>query len=228
MIFYRVSSSNLCIIFYYLLGKSPKLDLIFVVGANDKTVFKNEIDFIVKSFDNYKISDDDMLPGVVTYGAKSIVNIGDVNNKKSAIERFSKLRFQDSGADLEIALRKVQNEMIIYARENVPKSVVIFVDNKDQINDELTKRIKALEDKKFNVLLVGIGPALKENDIKGIVTDPDNVKYISQPTDLKDKVDSITSSLVKGIHSCLSVYFFIFLFFVSCYCYCCLLLLSVF
>lgn len=185
-------------------GKKAKLDVVFILGAtgqNAEQTFKTQKEFVIKLFDEYKISSEDMLPGLVTYSARNVINIGDVSNKKDAVDVFRKLRFIDSGTNAVIALQRSASDVLTTekgARKNVPKFVLLFVDDEDQINDSLRNHIKDFEDRNIKVVIVAIGPDITADKATKLSSDNVDVIYVSRPTMLIDQVAKVGKLLSEG------------------------------
>lgn len=191
------------------LGSTEKLDVVFIPGSTKKGIdssFNKQKDFILKFLEQQKISREDVLPGVVTYRAESVINIGDItdmeNAKTNILSIKNPLNIDVSPSDdLLIALRKVQNNVFKTsngARHDATKSVIIFMDNKDQINDEVKKEIKLIEDSDVKVLIIAIGPKIAVDDIKDITTNPNAVSKVKTPKELPDIINFIGHGIKTG------------------------------
>lgn len=177
----------------------------FVVGANGQNaenMFKQEQLFISKLLNTYKISDQEMLPGVVTYGAKTIIKLGEVSDKTTALNRFANLRYSDLGKGLDVALKKVQSETLLTthgARKGVPKSVLIFINDKSEINSDILDKLDMMTKNKIDVSFVAIGPNLSENDLRTVISDPVKIVFVPNSGDLEKELVDVIDAVKEGI-----------------------------
>lgn len=177
--------------------------MVFVVGATGpdaREKYYEQQEFMLKLFDTYVIGQKGMLPGLVTYGANTKLYINEVKDNVEAKYLFGNVLFGNVGKGVVTALQAVRNEILLVssgARKGIAKTIVIFLDNKEQINDNTRKNIQLLEENN-KVVIVGIGPNLSESDTKQLASDSTSVIYIQNIDELATKVPEVTKASIKG------------------------------
>lgn len=169
-------------------------------GQHAEQKFSMEKRFIKKLLSRYVISPQAVLPGYVTYDAKSVFKIGQLTDSNSFLQAIASLRLSSSGTDLSKALKFVDEEFFIAARGAIPNHVLFFIDDRKQINRNMLEYIKSLEAKGVTVTAVGIGPDISQEELWTLVRDAKNAIYIENVDDSIDrKIISVIDSFTQGL-----------------------------
>ena len=168
----------------FSIGTPERLNLALVLGStgqHSEQKFEMEKRFIKQLLSRYDISPQAVLPGVVTYDVRSIFKIGQLTNKNGFLQAIESLRLSSSGSDLSKALKYINEKFFVSisaGRKNVPNHVLVFIDNRNQINREMREYIRSLEGKDITVTVIGVGPDISKEELWQLVLDTKNAIYI--------------------------------------------------
>ena len=162
-----------------LLAPRTRLDLGFIIGASGpqaEQIFAEQQQFIGDMLKSYTISNDATLAGIILNGITSSlpVKIGSAVTMDSFTRLLSGLenprQFSGIGANgnLNDALQLARTSLFSVengARRTVPKSLVVFRDNNQQLPDDsigaLGTEARALQDAGVKIIVIGIGASAK-------------------------------------------------------------------
>ena len=184
--------------FVFLSASPEQLDLVAVMGSSNKNpeILSAQKKFIVDLFNSYKISPEAMLPGILTYSLETIVGFGDVTDNKYASQYVTGMNDADFGNNLQLALD--YDAVFDSSRENVRRSLLVFVDNKDDVTDQFKNKIRELANENIKVVLIGIGNKVGKVNLERITKEPDAVIFVKIPADLPNQKNIVRKILDGG------------------------------
>ena len=163
---------------------------------NNPKILSAQKKFIVDLFKSYKISTEAMLPGILTYSLDTIVSFGDVTDNKYASKYVTRMNDADFGDNLQLALD--YDAVFDRSRGNVRRSLLVFVDNKNDVTDQFKNKISELENRKIKVVLIGIGKKIGKANLERITKEPDAVIFVKTPADLLNQKNVVRKILDGG------------------------------
>ena len=138
-----------------------------------------------------------MLPGILTYSLETIVGFGDITDNKYASQYVTGMNDADFGNNLQLALD--YDAIFDSSRENVRRSLLLFVDNKDDVTtDQFKNKISELENRNIKVVLIGIGEKIGKVNLERITKQPNAVIFVKIPADLPNQKNIVRNILDRG------------------------------
>lgn len=169
-----------------ILAPRFKLDLGFIIGASgpqSEQIFAGQQQFIRDMLGSYTIANDATLAGIILNGISSSlpVKIGAAVTMDSFIRLLSGLvnprQFSGIGSNgnLNDALQLARTSLFSVesgARRAVPKSLVIFIDDNQQLPQNsigaLGTEARALQDAGVKIIVIGIGASASPVTLQNI------------------------------------------------------------
>ena len=139
------------------------LDIGFVLGAfgqNAEEDFKTQKSITKAMIDKFKISPSDTRAGFILFGqdARLVARLNLYKNERSLKALVDSLQNPGDGSRLDKALDMARSEVLFSpfgARNGVPKSLVVFVSHKSNVNPLIAAQ--KLKDLGVKIITVGVG-----------------------------------------------------------------------
>ena len=190
--------------FFSLSAKPEAIDLVIALGAsgqNASEIFTKQKDFISEIVEQFKLSQDAMLPGLITYGkdAQVPLKLGTVVDKQSFNYYLADVDNPSDGTNLKRVLDEANKMLMEKGRTNIPKVVLLLVDKKSTSSlPELLTAKKGLENMGVKIVVVGFGNEVDRKELVILASSKDGVFLPKGVKGMEDEVAQVASALKPG------------------------------
>ncbi|OWF48418.1 collagen alpha-1(XII) chain-like [Mizuhopecten yessoensis] len=158
-------------------------DVVFVLDTSSSIWtkdFTKQLEFVDSVVSQFNVSPNDTRVAVMTFARNHYV-IFKLNRYKNVIDvkaAIKRIRHrQGSMTNTGPAIRFMSSRMFTRGnggRENMPHIAIVITDGKSQRSTETLKAAMAAQEKDIEIYAIGVGPNVKESELRGIASDPDD------------------------------------------------------
>lgn len=160
-------------------------DVIFILDTSSsiwKPDFQKQLAFVDGVVSQFNVGPDNVRVGIMTYARYYYIKFKlnrykNANDVRSAIKKIR--HRQGSMTNTGSAIRFMSSRMFQKSyggREGFPHIAIVITDGKSQRSHETVKAAKVAHDKGIEIYAIGVGPNVKESELREIASDPDD-KY---------------------------------------------------
>ena len=173
-----------------------------MLGSDVTKIFNGQKYFVIDLLNRYNIGSNNVLPGIVSYGTPPNIGlrIGNVLTKELAIE-YTKNMLNPGGGNLYDALLVVRDQLLNSqngARDSIPKSVLVFLDNQPSQESDLKKIFQEFHDNNIKVIVVALGSNIDGDKVKDLLPDSDAWFFPEDLDELTRKIKPIMDATLPG------------------------------
>lgn len=170
-------------------------------GTDDDKLYKKEIEFIKGMLKNYKLDPKQTLISSIVYGNDAKVEFSFSTGQSRQIIKslLTKMNNPGKGRNLKAALDKVLTSVYTTtngARENVSKSLVLFV-HKDADTSDISGNIDKIKKEEIDLIIVAINRDGKP--FTTFVDDPKKLIVLENVDDLTKSIDDVSKATLPGM-----------------------------
>lgn len=176
-----------------------------ISGDEPAKMLEAEKEFVKKLLLSFKISGGETLVGFMKYGRESkIVNkLGEIRSKTQVDRAVDEITLGVPGTNILSLFKRSRTQFFrpIYgARDNVPKSLLLFIGDKSGIlQNDLTEEAEQLRQMGIKLVVVGMGKDVDLNEIEALGTNPDAFFFPENLPALQMNLEPVTKELMPGL-----------------------------
>ncbi|XP_060073208.1 collagen alpha-1(XII) chain-like [Ylistrum balloti] len=163
-------------------------DVVFVLDTSSSIWnpdFQKQLEFVDSVVSQFNIGPDGTHVGVMTFARSYYVKFylnryENVDDIRAAIKKIRHRR--GSMTNTGPAIKFMSSRMFkrgYGARENMPHIAIVITDGKSQKSAETLKAAIEAQKKHIEIYAIGVGPNVKESELRGIASDPDDRYFFS-------------------------------------------------
>ncbi len=169
-------------------------------GSNADATLNAEKELIKKVIDKIEIGPSAILVGSVLYESTPdlVFKLGDYGNKPLLQDAVDRIRRRRGGSDIIKGLEMVRDQLFTErngARRNVPKTLIVFIDDKPRSDNEVkqvARLARDLREKEVKIIAIGVGSDVDKRLLTSLTTD----KIFYPPT--LSSVDDISTGVTEA------------------------------
>ncbi len=148
-------------------------------GSNADATLNAEKQLIKKVIDKFEIGPSAILVGSVLYESTPdlVFQLGDYVTRQQLKQGIDRIRRSRGGGDVIKGLEMVRDQLFnerYGARRNVPKTLIVFVDDKPRSDNEIkqvARLARDLREKEVKIIAIGIGSDVDKRLLTSLTTD---------------------------------------------------------
>ena len=192
---------------FKLLAKPVAMDLGFIFGSDGKDARASialEKEIAKKLLENADVFEMATRVGAIQYesDARVLWRFGEASDGRTAMQLIDRLVRSRNGNNVLKALEIARDDLYFIkngGRRDVPKTLILFIDETKIKDQRLEDTAKQLKDKGVKVIVIAMGPEVDKKDVAGIATDPSDLitlRTLSEPKE--DEMSRIVAKSLPG------------------------------